>query len=124
MSENNFTCPRCGCHEFTRDVATSDGLLVVLDTVRCKGSRCKFRGEWPTVVTRVVCIVPDALYQRLEERAETEGVKPQRVVLDMIAAFFGIKVKVRTTGRPSKRLPGETEQEYRRRKAQERAVTK
>ncbi len=43
----DFTCPRCGSHFFGRDTAETDGgEIVVLDTVRCHGDGCRWRGVW------------------------------------------------------------------------------
>ena len=47
-----FVCPSCGGHTFGRDTATERGKVVVLDTVRCHGTGCGWRGVWPPKVGR------------------------------------------------------------------------
>lgn len=50
--ERAFVCPSCGGTHFGRDTATSRGQVVVLDTVRCHGDNCDWRGKWPPLPGR------------------------------------------------------------------------
>ena len=50
--ERPFVCPQCGGVTFGRDTVTSRGQVVVLDTVRCHGEDCDWRGKWPPLPGR------------------------------------------------------------------------
>ena len=51
--ERPFVCPACGSTHFGRETGQdTDGKIVVLDTVRCHGDDCEWRGKWPPLPGR------------------------------------------------------------------------